>query len=460
MIKQQLEKLDPKQKRILAIAVGGAALVGAITLFSDGGGTNPTQTRERSADNAIRHVLTDRDTRELTFESLATQLKTAERQNNELREDVNNLRIQVESTDSSGVPSQVARELDSLSRELDLLREENSELRDIATGVDFSGVQAMNQDQGSSEPSSPPSQSSAEDEDRSPDTEPTSNDPQIASSDPEPIFNEGDGVNADEVFQRAPVRRPATEEGEDGEQGPRGLQITSYYQQEDASSGSGEAEEEPPVFLPAGTIISGVLLNGMDAPTNQGSRRDPFPSTIRVKHEAILPNRFSADVSECFLIVSGYGDLSSERAYLRGETLSCVTNDEEIIEVPMEAYAVGEDGKSGIRGRLVSKQGAIIARSMIAGFFSGASQAFNVDPVPFIQTGDSRDGPNYESNFSPDMAQGAASQGASQALDRVAQFYVDMAESIFPVIEIDAGRSVDVILSSGAELTIRDPENP
>ncbi len=33
-----------------------------------------------------------------------------------------------------------------------------------------------------------------------------------------------------------------------------------------------------------------------------------------------MPNRFRADVRECFLIVSGYGDLSSERAYLRGET--------------------------------------------------------------------------------------------------------------------------------------------
>lgn len=456
MIKQQLEKLDPKKKRLLAIVGGAGVLIGGITLFSDGAGNNGPQNRARSADDAIRHVLTDRDTRELTFESLASQLKAAERQNKELQEDVNNLRIEVQSTDSSGVPSQVARELDSLSRELDLIREENRELREITAGVDFSGVQAMNQPEQET-PETSEDDDSANDTDISPEPPPTQ-----GPSAPEPIFNEGDGVNAEEVFQRAPVRRPtaAEGEGEEGENTPRGLRITSYYQQEEANAGEAEEPPEPPVYIPAGSVVSGVLLNGMDAPTNQGSRRDPFPSTIRVKHEAILPNRFSADISECFLIVSGYGDLSSERAYLRGETLSCVTNDKDIIEVPMEGYAVGEDGKSGIRGRLVSKQGAIIARSMIAGFFSGASKAFDVSPVPFIQTGDADQGQQYESNFSPELAEGAASSGASQALDRVAQFYVEMAESIFPVIEIDAGRSVDVILTSGAELTIRDAENP
>lgn len=61
----------------------------------------------------------------------------------------------------------------------------------------------------------------------------------------------------------------------------------------------------------------------------------PFPSTLRIQKEAILPNRFRADVRECFLIVSGYGDLSSERAYLRGETFSCVREDGGVIEAKL-----------------------------------------------------------------------------------------------------------------------------
>lgn len=46
-------------------------------------------------------------------------------------------------------------------------------------------------------------------------------------------------------------------------------------------------------------------------------------------------------------------------------------------------------------------------------------------------------------------------EGASKALDRIAQFYIDMAEGIFPVIEVDAGRQVDIIVTKGTNLQIR-----
>ena len=59
---------------------------------------------------------------------------------------------------------------------------------------------------------------------------------------------------------------------------------------------------------------------------------------------------------ECFLVAAGYGDLASERAYLRTEAITCIREDGGAIEVPLDAYAVGEEGKVGVRGRLVSKQ--------------------------------------------------------------------------------------------------------
>src|SRR5699024_3241208 len=144
--------------------------------------------------------------------------------------------------------------------------------------------------------------------------------------------------------------------------------------------------EKTGVYLPAGSIVTGVMITGMDAPTHNAARTEPFPSLIRVKKEAILHNRFRADVRECFIIASGYGSLSAERAYLRAETLSRVRADGGVIEVALNAYAVGEDGKVGLRGRVVSKQGQMLAKSLAAGFFSGMSQVFNRAPVPTIQT--------------------------------------------------------------------------
>ena len=44
--------------------------------------------------------------------------------------------------------------------------------------------------------------------------------------------------------------------------------------------------------------------------------------------------------------------------------------------------------------------------------------------------------------------------GAGDALDRLADFFMDMAEEMFPVIEIDAGRSIELVLNRGATLRI------
>ena len=218
--------------------------------------------------------------------------------------------------------------------------------------------------------------------------------------------------------------------------------------------GKSDKPEELSVTLPAGSILSGVLVTGMDAPTGKQAQRDPFPSLIRIKSEAILPNRFRADFRECFMIAGGWGDLSSERAYMRAERLSCVRNDGSVLEASIEAYATGEDGKAGLRGRLVSKQGQIIARSLGAGFLQGIAGAFNVQKVPTINvTRASDDGktvaPVYEQAFDSNALQSAGFSGAGSALERIADFYLEMAESIFPVIEIDAMREVDFIVNKG-----------
>lgn len=235
------------------------------------------------------------------------------------------------------------------------------------------------------------------------------------------------------------------------------LQIIHHTEVAKSTRQHATTAEDAGIYLPSGALLTGVLLTGLDAPTHQGARRDPFPATLRIQKNAILPNRFRADVRECFLIVSGYGDLSSERAYLRGETFSCVRQDGGVVESKLDAYAVGEDGKAGVRGRLVSKQGQIIAKSMMAGFLSGLSKAFDVNPVPAVNLNPGN-GAQYQPVFSQNMLQGAAVKGASAALDRVAQFYIDMAENLFPVIEVDAGRQIDVVLTRGAALRLATPK--
>lgn len=255
-----------------------------------------------------------------------------------------------------------------------------------------------------------------------------------------------------------PAANQRQQKGKDGKAVPSQATPEIITVQEDIEAAPVADEDDNPenqTYLPATSIISTVLIAGMDAPTSRDARKDPYPALARVKKDAILPNRFRADIRECGMLAAGFGDLSSERAYFRSEVITCIRDDGAVFEAPLVAYAVGEDGKSGVRGRLVTKQGQYLARALTAGFLQAASQLFNVQSIPTIsikRDGDSSDATPYQQVMSSDALQGAAVSGVGGALNRLADFYMQMAGDLFPVIEIDPGRSVDFIVQKGVML--------
>ena len=201
-------------------------------------------------------------------------------------------------------------------------------------------------------------------------------------------------------------------------------------------------------YIPSGAFTRAILLGGLDAPTGGQSQRNPQPVLLRLVDNAVLPNHFRSRIKECFVIGAGYGDISSERAYIRTESLSCVTRDGTAIDVPIKGYVAGEDGKAGMRGRLVSKQGQLLANALLAGVASGIGHTFqqssttlSVSPLGATTAVDSAK--QFQAGFGT---------GVGRALDRLAQYYISLAEKVFPVIEVDAGRTVDVVITQGTSL--------
>ena len=210
-----------------------------------------------------------------------------------------------------------------------------------------------------------------------------------------------------------------------------------------------EEKPKPINMISTGTISKVILLGGMDAPTMARAKNNPLPVLMKVTDTSFLPNDWREDIKGCFFLGEGYGDLSSERAYIRVTTLSCVTKDGYHIDTPFKGAVYGEDGKVGLRGRVVTKQGALLARSLVAGFLQGVAEAFkqsttivSVSPQGTTQTID------------PTKAlQAGAYSGASKAAEKLADFYLKMADQVAPVIEISAGRQVDVIALEPVKLT-------
>ena len=87
-------------------------------------------------------------------------------------------------------------------------------------------------------------------------------------------------------------------------------------------------------YIPSGTFFRSVLLGGVDAPTGVRHKCQPHPVLMRVTDFWQLPNRFKYNFRECFVTGQAYGDISSERAYIRLQNLSCVGTDGRAIDMP------------------------------------------------------------------------------------------------------------------------------
>ncbi|HRH85700.1 MAG TPA: TrbI/VirB10 family protein [Rubrivivax sp.] len=202
-------------------------------------------------------------------------------------------------------------------------------------------------------------------------------------------------------------------------------------------------------FLPV-SFTRGTLLGGLDAPTGGQSQSNPHPVLIRLSDNSVLPNRFRGEYRDCFVVAAGYGDISAERAYLRTESLSCVRADGAALEVRIQGSVYGEDGKVGMRGRLVTKQGQMLANALLAGVVSGIGQGLAISATSYST---SALGTVATASGSDAFVAGLGT-GVGKALDRLAQYYIKLAENTFPVIEVDAGREVDVVITRGVRIDV------
>lgn len=231
-----------------------------------------------------------------------------------------------------------------------------------------------------------------------------------------------------------------------------------------AGSASASEPGEPQLrtldnYIPI-SFTRAVLLGGLDAPTGGQAQANPHPVLLRLDDNAILPNRFRAQVRECFVIGAGYGDISSERAYIRTERLACIRHDGTALEVKIKGSIFDETGKVGMKGRLVTKQGQVLANALLAGVISGVGYGFQNSYTTFSTT---PFGAVTTTEPSHAFEAGLAA-GVGRAMDRLAQYYISLAEKTFPIIEVDAGRSVDVVLTEGvvidAPLTVGAAARP
>jgi conjugal transfer pilus assembly protein TraB len=220
---------------------------------------------------------------------------------------------------------------------------------------------------------------------------------------------------------------------------------TSSTNSEDKKKGLRE------VYLPP-SFMEATLLSGLDAPTAGAAKGNPVPVLIRVKAPAVLPNDVKAELTGCFVIADGKGNLSTERAELTLVSISCLDRKgKALIDQKVKGFVVDADGKIGLRGRIVAKFGSVVARSMLAGFLVGAGDAFKasattnaVSPLGVTQT----------LNTSQ-IGTAALGNGLSEGFKEVQKFYMELAEASMPIVEIGPTKRITLVVSEGTNLEIK-----
>ncbi|WP_342259845.1 TraB/VirB10 family protein [Candidatus Tisiphia endosymbiont of Metellina segmentata] len=205
-------------------------------------------------------------------------------------------------------------------------------------------------------------------------------------------------------------------------------------------------------YITTGSFARGVLLTGAVVGTGTNNAAAPEPIMLRLVDTAIFSKGNKTEqIKEAILIGSCSGDISSERAKCRLETVSLLNRNGDIIEKSVEGWIIGEDGRPGIKGVVVDRSSDVARMAVLNGVLGGIAQFFQnqatngVFPISPI-TG------QQNALKAKDALKGGIYAGAGNALEKLADFAIKRAESMSPVIVVASGRVVDVVFRKGFDL--------
>ncbi len=273
------------------------------------------------------------------------------------------------------------------------------------------------------------------------------------------------GGNAADPYFRVPSSTPET----GGEARPRPAPPTRMIETFELEDGAQSSLADPrtgpelvadavakPVsaWLPAGAHAKAVVLAGVDASAGISSQGDPRPVLMRITGPAWTAaedgTALQVDVDGCTVTGAAHGDLSSEKVYVRFRTMTCAGPEPgTVVETEVAGFVAGS-GKTGVRGPVVSREGALVEKAFLAGVVSGvgqgAAQAFQPQAVA---TGG---GAAVANTGLGDIGRAGLGAGASSAGQKVADYMIRRAEQYQPVIQLQAGTKVTLVFLEGARI--------
>lgn len=212
-------------------------------------------------------------------------------------------------------------------------------------------------------------------------------------------------------------------------------------------------------YVPPNAYVEAKVLVGVDAATGTSYSQDPKPVLFRIlgpaTHVGIDGKFQTTDLTGCLINGAAFGELPSEKVYIKLQKITCPAGPGKFSVATVEGYVTSE-GKAGVRGPVISREGSFTSKAMLAGTLNGLGSALAKN----VQSSQSGIGTSVGSGgilsaeqLTPSqIAEGSIGTGVSQAASMLADYYIKRAEQYQPVIEMPTGIQVELVFLSGFEV--------
>lgn len=216
---------------------------------------------------------------------------------------------------------------------------------------------------------------------------------------------------------------------------------------------SSKPKEEGDLVIPMGAS-KGILLTGSTLKTLEAGKSEPKVVFIKLDDKFVSSNETKLKLKGCVVQGAAVGDFGTGTAEIRVSSIQCTARDkkgqEYIAETEsLKAWVFDESNLYGVESRVVSKEGEIFAKSIpLALLNTGMSMLTTAANNYTSKQTTNADG---TTTVSAPAVQTVSSE-TSNIMTRITDLWLKYLDSITPVVQFRAGRTVTVAFSGITKL--------
>ena len=205
-------------------------------------------------------------------------------------------------------------------------------------------------------------------------------------------------------------------------------------------------------YLPPNSYAPARVIVGVDASAGVSSQNDPLPVVLRITGAArsVVNNGrvLTTRLEGCIVNGAARGDLSAEKIYVKLAKMTC--------DQPGGRTAVSEvkgfisfGGKTGVRGRVVTREGGLVGQAFLAGIAGGFGRGFSANANAVFSGAQTVINGKREQLSPQELLTAGLGEGVAKSADMVSKYLIERAEQYQPVIEMPTGIDVEIVFLDG-----------